>query len=1509
MDAIRPVPDDVPGRYTVAFHVLAALQAAKPDFELMCDDETYPCHKDVLLDISHTVAESARGMPDSRTFSLRGKFSHSTLSKFTRLLGGFTIEFTRKELKEVRMILLALGIRPLHFPMWLTDRSTPNHFLIVKSKLPEKVTLAMVPMTLLSMIGRSPRTTIVRTHAREYRIAKATAKLSPVLSRFHGTDPIELDWEDDSGTFSAICRFLNGGAIHVFPEEAREVIAICDLLELNCLKKDILSFIEIAEAKGSALDFSQCYFDDAAELQASLLELTEENFAEHKSYFLRTWFCNKDRIKDFASSLLATARARSSMDRILASIAKELAQSCSEGFFIEYLRNRVLSDLLAEYHGFVFALSELDLLPAEQVVHMIFATHAREQYLENREKQSRSNCKPFSCGSISIGRSFEWFLPELTAAYPLLFRPESLKALNQAHKSPSLWSVILHGIESQWVTFYEERSSRRNSNPLARAIAVDDVSSFQTLLSDFGFDIKMVIPPCHFDNHETMSLLGYAAFHGAIHCVRYLLSNRAPVTRSEMIAAVEGGNREIIRLFDKVVYDGDLELLNSAIIDAALRTHRNDVFQWVIDTKFEDQSQLQKVLSKSLMSIFELSNFEALVTFIELGFDPEYDSPMILAAMRGGHLAFLRQAERFSHVILPQETQRAASSPWGQCWSNTAMQGWSQNTPPPMERRYVSQLASVGSLQLIDFMLPRFECSESTQWLTLLKMASSIGYDDLIPALLNKISTVTVKESIIPILEFAVGTAPPSILLHLLPFATGITDFSAVLESASFCGNKDILEVLFAHQMRLNPDVSLTIAFELALRMHSLDLANQIRLLQPPSISHCLSCTLTILLENDYLDPIRFLFDYIDPNAAQYSLRKALQEANLREHRDAASLLLEYVQSRGHRLYLAAQLNDVHLLQRLISCESAEIVNCVVWHGSPLIIASAAGCLAAVEFLLTIPGIDLSVRSSSGETAFVTAARYRHLSVLKAIAEFAGDTLANDYYEINSAFYAIVDWAKCDPDRHSVVLNEKLILPLPSEPLTNAELARFIPFFLSFPTLDPNYRIGNQSLLHMAVARNNAELLRALLDLPHANPNALDAQGNTLLMDCLNPCSLYHSLRYSRHYVGQCLLESAAILIAHPSTLINYRNPRNETALTIAVETRLTIEIVSLLVASPRFNARDSNALIALIRAIFHRDDRVTDLLLNAEFDISDVVHMPDKKLCRASTLLAAIDRGDAALVRRLLTHPRFSLTPEHSARALFAAVRRGNDAVFSAVAAVAPTLDVRNSRGDSLLTHAYLSNASAIIPLLLAHPNFSENIVDGPVAFAAALNDGCPDILRLTASLPGVDAGRNLPPEVIGLFLNDEFERELHVQPGAQPVIIAAHCAKDALLQAVLEIDPSTVNARDLNGQPLIFLCVSTPAKLAIVLGTPGLDIHARDRFGNSVLMHAVVRKVKEAIGPLVAAGVDRDARNEQGRTAWELAMGPDTQGPADAVQYASRLSEMFSASSRNALGIFGWS
>jgi hypothetical protein len=88
--------------------------------------------------------------------------------------------------------------------------------------------------------------------------------LSLVLCQSNGEEPIDDDWADESVAFGAICCFLKGGAIHVGPVEVDKVMAICDLLQLDFLTKDV-------QAEGSSTAPSVWTFDDAASVASGTL--------------------------------------------------------------------------------------------------------------------------------------------------------------------------------------------------------------------------------------------------------------------------------------------------------------------------------------------------------------------------------------------------------------------------------------------------------------------------------------------------------------------------------------------------------------------------------------------------------------------------------------------------------------------------------------------------------------------------------------------------------------------------------------------------------------------------------------------------------------------------------------------------------------------------------------------------------------------------------------------------------------------------------------------------------------------------------------------------------------------------------------------------------------------------------------------------------------------------------------------------------------------------------------
>jgi hypothetical protein len=96
-----------------------------------------------------------------------------------------------------------------------------------------------------------------------------------------------------------------------------------------------------------------------------------------------------------------------------------------------------------------------------------------------------------------------------------------------------------------------------------------------------------------------------------------------------------------------------------AILNAALSTHRMNVFRWGIDAKFPNISTFKLILSTLFLSVFGLNNFEAFLIHVERSFDIECSASMIIPAIDDGQVTFLRQVDRFSDISLTPRHHRS----------------------------------------------------------------------------------------------------------------------------------------------------------------------------------------------------------------------------------------------------------------------------------------------------------------------------------------------------------------------------------------------------------------------------------------------------------------------------------------------------------------------------------------------------------------------------------------------------------------------------------------------------------------------------------------------------------------------------------------------------------------------------------------------------------------------------------------------------------------------------------
>lgn len=201
---------------------------------------------------------------------------------------------------------------------------------------------------------------------------------------------------------------------------------------------------------------------------------------------------------------------------------------------------------------------------------------------------------------------------------------------------------------------------------------------------------------------------------------------------------------------------------------------------------------------------------------------------------------------------------------------------------------------------------------------------------------------------------------------------------------------------------------------------------------------------------------------------------------------------------------------------------------------------------------------------------------------------------------------------------------------------------------------------------------------------------------------------------------------------------------------------------------------------------------------------------------------------------------------------------------------------------------------AACVLPLALealrsgADPNLPQTALDITPLMRAALG-GCRPVARALLDLPGIEVNaRNKAGETAlsyavrsgnAALVQDLLERRANANLGGfasgPPLIWASYAGRDDLIRLLLE-HRADIRAEygGLRFSPLHMTLFQCKTQALESLIRHGAEINARDRDGETVLMHAVEKCPAGAEILLRQNGLDAAARSAGGKSALELAL-----------------------------------
>jgi ankyrin repeat protein len=1054
--------------------------------------------------------------------------------------------------------------------------------------------------------------------------------------------------------------------------------------------------------------------------------------------------------------------------------------------------------------------------------------------------------------------AYFWFLPELNARYPPLRMRvgeirDSLSHFWLSRAGVNLQREnLVHLIHDDWTHFRELRRHGRNTDAMSVAIDADDLDGFQNSFSGMVLNPDLVVFPTPFtvgsraivghhsatDPPSGMPVLAYAAWRGAVRIVRHLLINGAKVTMEAGVAAIASGCPEIVRLIDDhdspfnsptgprdfqtAPFRFAISCVSQKVSEwcwlfCALSFAQTAIFRWFLETKLPNPEKSYDQFGWAMPAIAAASNLEALLLFLDLRGHVEGLPKASIRDLRSGHIMVLKLVRDLAHEELIEafKTERRVDYSWITPRAKKPEVPKADRLPP-----LLSAVAS-GDLSVLELVWDMIPDLDTDYHCSAIGAAFNRDFRDVATFLIARFDWTRPKVSFHAILKEGAPRGTPDVAELLVPFMSEINDIREFILIAVGSGNFELAKFWIRWQQKQN-NRSLHQVVLMAIQTGDLGIA---RLLGPPSPELAESIVATAC-STGFLAGVQYGFQYL----SDAGRRSILDSSGSRSFvRSIASFFLQQRSEDRASFIPAIKVGDIERVKRILAADpTGDLINILTPRGTALGVAAGNGNEELVRFLLSVPGIDAMMPNLEGETPFVLACRFAPPSIWQLIADFCGDELSENEYEVNMGFLGACMRENADVD---FVLT---------------------PFFSRFSCVDPNFHDGSPSPFLAACVRPANALLNWLLTFPGVNVNDRIESGET---------GAILASGHGRVNIVERLLE-------HPGVDFELVDMYGDSALSIACS-QGHISVMNLLLASGRINVRLFGAR-ALSQAIAHKCDAAFDAIIaHPRLDVNPSLStslMPGSSRLRETPLLTAVINNRNIL--EILRHRSFNWRLSNASAAVFLSLRRERADGFAQLAQrAARDLVIRDSNGESLVSAISAGGAWPFLQCLLAMPAFDPAQCDAVECLGAVSRLGRLDraASRVLSSIPHLDLNMPLPHGANGFPDNRSGEIagpgwRRRIASDGVPVFFS-FCHPLAEGAPVFDLD-----RRGKHGETVVAHGFGKVAHLS------GIDVNTTDRHGNTPVMCEIVsRRYNDLIYRRMGGSLT--IRNENGDPGLEIA------------------------------------
>ena len=1272
---------------------LSILKYLPCNFELKTNNTSSKFNLDLLICTSRKIYELIRKNANIFSYYLNVDDPMNILKKFELMYQGKKVFFEKRDQQISEEIARLLE---LNSPIF-------NDSLF---QSPEGIIASTKSFSTL-LRNEKYRNFIISTKTHKYMCNSYTIYFSDVIKDMIIKDPtihhFEYDFDDEFGQFQTVCSLFNLETIEPTKNNIYFLKEIAEDLKITKILPIINDIINNFENDSKVINEQQKMVDSIEELFGWLYNIENLKIETVKDLIVDSfWSKKEDDVRELAAFIIHVIKTNylihSSITDLLILLQKESDETNSLDILIPSIISYLMPIMSSKinYCSFFYNLHKKGIISEEDLIEDV-----RIQYELSLAKLRISKFKSFNQYNLLI-----WFFPELIEKeiidmdcishfedennYDSEYEEEDdLFYRNKSIKSDILKDFISYYNPDKIDQYKNMRNKGEPDDELTKSLINDDVDKLQSIVTNSKIDFTKRDVPINIYSEQKRgkfkqySLINYAAMFGSIKCFKYLLLNHAEINKNTFPCAIKGGNIEIIKIADekssKINSDDSIDAIKLTI-----KNHQNDLFDWILENKYANKLNFE-IKSKLLKKSVKYGNAHSFIEIMNTGFDfKDFLQSFINISAKNGFYRFfkliiaLNGKEAIDQIIIDEKNHEFPFISFGNL-SIFKLSLELTNT-----KRYIEKTLSFAIKKdyrnIIDYILSN-----------LINKVFKISEHGAYEALKYSIQTQSI-ELINSLWDKFISQCPSMFI--------GFEKLTNLLKIA--CNNKqiDLVQRLTEIILINNPNEDFSDQFKIAASVESFEICNYF--INKKVFINTKKLTEFVSLNVEFFSLIKNSFPGIQIQTNEYLLSDAIKSHN----KELVDYLLKNGAPIKNCLFLAVLDGYLDIVDIILKYyNEPSIVNKNSKDGTILHVAIDRSDVQMVKRILKIPGIDPLLYNNEMKSALYMAILSKNMEIIEEILDFLGQRISEKKIidEISKSTIDLISLEK------NILTKEKKkyfrhyfrrFFSKKVDQVDKNNIILILKRVLQIKGIDPNVCGPKYTFLLYSCEIGEIEIVKMLLEMDNIDVNAYSHDdGNTPLITSI----IYNNV------------DIALLLINDKRTDINLNNFNDETALTIAVQDKLT-KVVSFLIKNEKFDPDKSHLNFAFYESFGKISTQLSSL---KSLDVNYYYN-------NQTTLTNAVNNYNYEKIDLIVNHPSFDKDKSQFKKAVSILIQRSNIKEFKNIFN-ALKFDINISIDSrSILSIAVEYQSFKIVKCILQNPNFDSKKSDILDAFLRGLSNIC---------------------------------------------------------------------------------------------------------------------------------------------------------------------------------------